>query len=112
MKSRRELVPLVCLNAHDEPVAAAAIGPEDRRFAFAYVEPILAEGVHDIGLVRYDDDVAARGRRSTRKLAQCRGTAIVLDRRYHQTAFRDVSRGRDLAEAEQHAGVDGALERA
>src|SRR5262245_566491 len=41
-----ELRPIGCLHASHQGIAAAAIGLEDRRLAFANVEPVLAEGVH------------------------------------------------------------------
>src|SRR5262249_4356656 len=44
----RELAPLVDGHAHDQFISAAA-GLEYRRLAFAHVEPVLAEGIENIG---------------------------------------------------------------
>ena len=55
--------PICGLHARDGGEAALAVGPEDRGLAFADVEPVLAEGVHDVGLMGDDDDVRAGGRR-------------------------------------------------
>src|SRR5262249_11380548 len=57
----RELAPLVGLHARDQFISAAA-GLEHRRLTFAHVEPVLAEGIENIGLVGDDDDIGAGGR--------------------------------------------------
>src|SRR5262245_22757994 len=71
----RQLAPLVGLHAHDQFISAAA-GLEHRGLAFAHVEPVLAEGVENIGLVGDDDDIGAGGRHRRRELTQRLGAPI------------------------------------
>src|SRR5882762_2950991 len=54
-----QLAPLVRLDSDDELVTAIAVRLEHRCFAFADVEPVLAERIHDVRLVRHDHNVAA-----------------------------------------------------
>src|SRR2546426_10092132 len=53
----RDSAPLVRLQADNQLVTTAAVRPEDGGLAFAHVEPILAERIHDVRLVGDDDDV-------------------------------------------------------
>ena len=102
--------PLRDLHARDQGEAALAVGPEDRGLAFADVEPVLAEGVDDVGLVADQDDVGAGRRRRRCQRAQGGHPAVVLVRRDDEPALGEVGRRRHLAEAQQGAGLDGALE--
>jgi hydroxyacylglutathione hydrolase len=109
--SLRQLRPFIRPHARDQLVPAA-IRFEHRRLAFAHIEPILAEGVHDVRLVRDDDDVAA-GRRDRRgELTQCLRPPVILDRRDHEPAFGDVSSRLGFAEPKQRAGLDRPIEHA
>src|SRR6266704_6377031 len=82
-----QLAPLVRLDSDNEPVTAIAVRLEHRCFAFADVEPVLAESIHDVRLVRHDHNVAAGRRRPADELAKGLCASIVLDWRHHETAF-------------------------
>jgi hypothetical protein len=58
---RCETRPFIHLHAGDELVAAV-LGTEDRRLALLDVEPVLAQGIDDVGLVR--DVIRLSSRRS------------------------------------------------
>src|SRR6476620_6654320 len=60
--------PLVRLDADHRLVAALPVRLEDGGLAFADIEPVLAEGIHDVRLVRDDHDIAAGGRRRSGEL--------------------------------------------
>src|SRR5262245_65729628 len=53
-----ELRPVLHLHARDQLVLAA-LGFENRRFAFLHIEPLLPEGVDDVGLMRDQESVFA-----------------------------------------------------
>src|SRR5260370_12979273 len=53
---RREAWPFVHLHARYQLIAAL-LGTEDRGFAFLHIEPVLAERIHDVRLVRDDQRV-------------------------------------------------------
>ena len=55
---RRDVRPLFHLHAGDELVATV-IGPEDRGLALFDVEPVLAERIDDVRLVRNENRVGA-----------------------------------------------------
>src|SRR5438034_583740 len=55
--------PLVRLDADHRLVAALPVRLEHGSLAFTDVEPVLAEGIHDVRFVRDDHGIAAGGRR-------------------------------------------------
>lgn len=67
------------MDAADQDEAALAVGLEDRGLSLAHLEPVPAEGVEDVGLVRHQDHVGA--------------------------ALGDVGRRRHLAETQRLAGL-------
>src|SRR4051794_32676753 len=107
-----ELAPTAGLHADHEGVPAAALGPENRGFPLADLEPVLAEGVEDVRLVGHEHDVGSGGRGRRRESAERLGPAVVLVRRDHEAALGEVRRRLHLAEAEERAGLDRALEQA
>ena len=46
------------LHARHEPILAV-LGLENRGFAFLHIEPVLAQGIDDVGLVRDEEGVFA-----------------------------------------------------
>jgi hypothetical protein len=103
--------PIPRLAPHHQP-GGAAVRLEHRGLAFLDVEPVLAERIHDVGLVADDHGVAAGRRSGGGELAQRLRPAIVFDRRHHEAALADVGARRDFAEAEQLAGLDRSIEHA
>ena len=53
-----ELRPVLHLHARHEPILAV-LGLENRGFAFLHIEPVLALGIDDVGLVRDEEGVFA-----------------------------------------------------
>ena len=53
-----ELRPVLHLHARHEPILAV-LGLENRGFAFLHIEPVLAQGIDDVGLVRDEEGVFA-----------------------------------------------------
>src|SRR6267142_5483051 len=107
-----QLAPYIRLDSDNELVTAIAVRLEHRCFAFADVEPVLAKRIHDVRLVRYDHNVAAGRWLHADELAKGLCASIVLHWRHHETAFSDVRRRHNFAEAQQCAGVDRPLEHA
>ena len=90
----------------------ALLRPEDRGLAFAHLEPVLAEGLHDVGLVRDHDHRGARRGRRLDQLLQCRGPPRILVRRDHHAGLGEVGRLLGVGEARQQGGLEGAVEAA
>ena len=63
------------------------------------LEPVLAERIDDVRLVRDDDDVGAGGRYRGNKLAEGLSAPVVLRRRYDEAAFGQIHGGLGVAEA-------------
>src|SRR6267154_4809937 len=105
-----QLAPLVRLDSDNELVTAIAVRLEHRCFAFADVEPVLAKRIHDVRLVRHDYNVAAGRRLHADELAKGLRASIVLHWRHHETAFSDIRRRHNFAEAQQRACVHRPLE--
>src|SRR4029077_2708541 len=112
VRSLCELAPVTGLDPGDRFVAAVAVRPEHRCFAFSNVEPVFAESIHDVRFMCDDDDIGAGGRHRAGHLAQRGGAPVVLDRCNHESALGVVSRDLDVAETHQRAGVYRPLEQA
>src|SRR5215471_3717998 len=70
---RNELRPVLHLHALHEPILAV-LGLENRCFAFLHIEPVLAQGIDDVGLVRDEEGVFAPFGPLRQHLAKCRGS--------------------------------------
>ena len=108
----RQFAPVAGQDPGNRFVAAIAVRLEHRCLAFADVEPVLAERIHDVRLVRHDHGVGAFSGHLADELAKGLRAPVVLVRRDDEAALGDVGRGFDVAEAQQCAGVNGALEHA
>src|SRR5262245_26222762 len=107
-----ELRPLVGLNLHDDLVATIAVRLEHRRLSLAHVKPIFAEGIEDVRLVGDEDNVGACGRYGSGQLAQRLRAPVVLDRRDHKAALREIGGARHLTKSQQRSSLDRAIEQA
>src|SRR5262245_7413569 len=107
-----ELGPVAGLDPANRLYAAIAVRLEHRGFAFADFEPILAESIQDIRLMRDHDNIGAGRRHGRGHLAQRCCAPVVLDRRHYESALGVIGGGFHVAKAHQRAGVDRALEQA
>src|SRR5262245_31897024 len=64
-----ELAPVAGLDPRNRLVAAVAVRPEHRGFAFADIEPVLAESIQDVRLMRDHDNIGACRRHGPGHLA-------------------------------------------
>src|SRR5262245_54076117 len=107
-----EVRPCDGLDSGDQLVTAVSVRLENGRLTLAHLEPVFAEGIQNVRLVRDHDDIRARGRHRRNDLAQGAGASIVLDRRHHEPAFGVIDRRLDRAELHQCARIDRPLEQA
>src|SRR5215475_9049956 len=77
--------PLFHLHASDELVAAV-LGAEKRGFPLFDIEPVLAECIDDVRLVRNENGVGVRRQCGAQQFVKSGDTAVVLVRRHHETA--------------------------
>src|SRR5262249_17256549 len=83
---------------------------ENRRLALPDLEPVLAKGIEDVGLVRYNQCIRPGGGRGRYQLPEGLGATIVLDGRRDQAALREVQRRRDVGGGNQPSCFDCAVE--
>src|SRR5437588_1762029 len=107
----RQLAPFLSPHAHDQFVRAG-FGLEHRGLGFAYVEPVLAEGIQNVRLMSDDHDVAAGGRLRRDEHAQRLRAPIVLNRSDDKASFGEVDRCRQGAKAHQRPRLDRSIEHA
>src|SRR5262249_40005750 len=72
-----ELRPVLHLHARHEPILAV-LGLENRCFAFLHFEPILGQGIDDVGLVRDEEGVFALFWHLRQHLAKRRGSPAIF----------------------------------
>src|SRR5262249_37160702 len=72
-----ELRPVLHLHARHEPILAV-LGLENRCFAFLHIEPVLAQGIDDVGLVRDEEGVFALFWHLRQHPAKCRGSPAIF----------------------------------
>src|SRR6516164_562220 len=96
--------PVFHLHSRDEPVATV-LGAEDRGFALFDLEPILAERIDDVRLVRNENRVGARSRGVAQQVPKSLGAAVILVRRNHKPALRDICGLLDMVEPGNHRGL-------
>src|SRR6516162_9264806 len=101
LRRHRDAGPFVHLHPGQELVAAV-LRAEDRSLAFFHVEPILAERIDDVRLVRDENGVGAWLRGGTDHLAKSIYAAVVFVRRHHETAFGEVGGLLDILKASNH----------
>src|SRR5207237_1768949 len=101
----RELGPVSGLNARNEFRSAISIRLEDRGLALADVEPVLAERIHDVRLVRDEYDVRARGRGGRGEFLHRGRAAVVLIRRGDKPGLRAVRSRRTRTAPQPRAGL-------
>src|SRR5499433_4578513 len=108
LRRSRDAGPFVHLHADNERVTSV-LRAEDRSLALLHVEPVLAERVDDVRLVRDEDGIGAGigGRR--KQLAKRLGAAVVLIRRHDEAALREVRRLLDVLEAGKDSGLVGPI---
>src|SRR5262249_47185854 len=95
---RRDVRPVFHLHAGYELVAAV-LRAEHAGLAFFDVEPVLAERIDDVRLVRDHDRVGAGRRRDGKQVANGVDAGVVLVRRDHEAALGDVGGLLDILEA-------------
>src|SRR5262249_23680431 len=108
LRRRRDTGPFVHLHPGNELVAAV-LRAEQRSLAFLHVEPILAERIDDLRLVRDASGDAARLRRGAEHLVKGLDAAGVLVRRHDEAALGKVRRPLDILEAGDDRGFVGAV---
>src|SRR5215813_11580422 len=91
LRRSRDAGPFVHLHADNERVTSV-LRAEDRSLALLHVEPVLAERVDDVRLVRDEDGIAARLRRGAEHLVKGLDATGVLVRRYDEAALGEVRR--------------------
>src|SRR5262249_28047478 len=69
------------------------------------VEPILAERIDDVWFVRNENRVGARRRCGGQQLPKSLGAAVILIRRNHKPALRNVCGLLDMLEPGNHPGL-------
>ena len=74
------------------------------------IEPILAERIDDVRLVRDENVVLARLGCGGQHVAQRLCSTVVLVRRNHQSTFGQIGGRLDVLEAGQYCGLVGAIE--
>src|SRR6516165_1981979 len=72
-----ELRPVLHLHARHEPILAV-LGIENRCFAFLHIEPVLAQRIDDVGLVRDEEGIFALFWHLPQHLAKCRGSPAIF----------------------------------
>ena len=96
------------MQAGDQDVLAV-LGTEERSLALFYVEPILAERIDDVRLVRNENRIGAWHRCSAEQLAKSVDAAGVLVRRYDQTAFGNIRGLFDVLEPGDDRSLIGSV---
>lgn len=104
--------PVAGLDPDDCLVSAVAVRLKHRSLALVHIEPVFAESIENVRLVRDHDDVGAGRWHRSSYLAQGRATAVVLDRSNHESSLGVVSGGSHVAEIHQRAHFDRPLEKA
>src|ERR1700730_5220596 len=74
-----ELGPVLHLHASHKPILAV-LGLENRCFAFLHIEPVLAQGIDDVGFVRDEESVFALFGHLRQHLAKRRGSSAIFVR--------------------------------
>src|SRR5215467_16357516 len=95
---RCDVRPFLHLHSGDELVATV-LGTEERGLSLFDVEPVLAERIDDVRLVRNEDRVGARRRCSAEQLVKSVDAAVVLVWRHHETALGNIYDLLDILEA-------------
>src|SRR5262249_61295707 len=72
-----ELRPVLHLHTRHEPILAV-LRLENRCFAFLHIEPVLAQGIDDVGLVRDEEGVFALLGHLRQHLAKRRGSPVIF----------------------------------
>ena len=104
------LDPVHRLHACNQHRLARSVRLKNRRFAFFYLEPVFAERVEDVGLVRHDERVFACGRHNAGQFPESFRPAIVFDGRHDETAFGDIQCRTHFTAAHQLASLDRPIE--
>src|SRR5689334_18094784 len=90
-------------------LVAAVVRAEDGGLALFDVEPVLAERIDDVRLVRDENRVGAGPRCGAEQLPKGLDTTVVLVRRHHETALGDVCGLLDLFEARDDGSLVGSV---
>src|SRR6516164_10206642 len=103
LRRHRDAGPFVHLHPGEELVAAV-LRAEERCLAFFHVEPIFAERIEDVRLMRDENGVGACLRGGAEHLVKCLDTAAVLVRRHDEAALGEVRCLLDILEARDDRG--------
>src|SRR5262245_34210561 len=108
LRRRCDTRPFLHLYSGDELVGTV-LGAEQRGLALLDIEPLLAERVDNVWLMRNEDRVGARRRCGREQLAKSVAAAAVLVRRYHETALSKICGPLDILEARDDRGLVGSV---
>jgi len=104
-----ELRPVLHLHARDQLILGT-LGFENRRFAFLHIEPLLPEGVDDVGLMRDQESVFALFGRARQHIAKGCGSPTIFVGRYDETPLSQVGCLLDVLKSGKDRRLKSAIE--